>query len=228
MNQFYRFPHTPHIAWLGEGDSRKDKILSLQELSELLTGEVVVEEKIDGANIGFSLDENGSLQVQNRGAYLEQPYRGQFSRLNGWLGQFSYKLKIHLPDDIIVFGEWCAARHTLPYDHLPDYFLLFDLYDKKEKKFWSVCRRNEWAKKIGMHTVPSIERGRFSPDRLQDLLIHTRSAFRDGHVEGLVVRNDDLQWNQKRGKLVRADFVQAMDTHWSRKQLEWNALAAST
>ncbi|HRH77397.1 MAG TPA: RNA ligase family protein, partial [Cellvibrionaceae bacterium] len=85
MNNFFRFPHTPHIAWLGEGSPRDDKVLAPNEASSLLANDVVVEEKLDGTNIGFSLGLDGQLQVQNRGQYLVAPYTGQFSRLTNWL-----------------------------------------------------------------------------------------------------------------------------------------------
>jgi hypothetical protein len=52
---FYRFPHTPHLSWLGEGTPRDDKVLPPTEAKALLAGEVVVEEKRDGANPGLSL-----------------------------------------------------------------------------------------------------------------------------------------------------------------------------
>jgi len=226
MNTFFRFPHTPHIAWLGMGMPRGDKLLSLKEIEELLSGEVIIEEKIDGANIGFSLGEKGELQVQNRGAYLEQPYRGQFSRLNGWLGQCAYLMKPNLTENLIVFGEWCAARHSLQYSYLPDFFLLFDIYDKAEGKFWSVSRRNDWSQKVGIHTVPHIDTGHYSSDSLQNLLHTVKSAYREGRPEGIVIRKDDTLWNQARGKLVRSEFVQTIATHWSSRQIEWNGLDA--
>ncbi|MGV3590570.1 MAG: DNA ligase, partial [Gammaproteobacteria bacterium] len=28
MDEFFRFPHTPHIAWLGAGMPRDDKVLA--------------------------------------------------------------------------------------------------------------------------------------------------------------------------------------------------------
>lgn len=67
---FFRFPHVPHLAWLGKGQPRDDKVLSPDEAAALLSGEVVVEEKVDGANIGFSASEDGELRAQNRGSYL--------------------------------------------------------------------------------------------------------------------------------------------------------------
>ena len=61
MTDFFRFPHTPHIAWLATGAPRDDKVLSPDEAHELLAGEVVLEEKLDGANLGFSVSPDGVL-----------------------------------------------------------------------------------------------------------------------------------------------------------------------
>ena len=77
MTDFFRFPHTPHLAWLGEGSPRDDKVLSPDEVTALLASDVVVEEKLDGANLGLSLAPDGRLRVQNRGQYLAQPHAGQ-------------------------------------------------------------------------------------------------------------------------------------------------------
>jgi hypothetical protein len=52
---FFRFPHTPHLAWLGQGEPRDDKVLSADGSLNLLSADVVLEEKVDGANLGFSL-----------------------------------------------------------------------------------------------------------------------------------------------------------------------------
>jgi len=64
-SDFFRFPHTPHIAWLAQCTPRDDKVLSPQEATELLGADVVVEEKLDGANLGFSLSPEGELRAQN-------------------------------------------------------------------------------------------------------------------------------------------------------------------
>jgi hypothetical protein len=67
---YFRFPRTPHLAWLGPGEPRRDKVLSPLEAQVLLSHQVIVEEKVDGANLGFSIDEAGDLRAQNRGAFL--------------------------------------------------------------------------------------------------------------------------------------------------------------
>lgn len=66
MTAFYRFPHTPHLAWLGSGPVRDDKILTPQEARAFLTYPVTIEEKNDGATIGFSLSPEASLRIQQR------------------------------------------------------------------------------------------------------------------------------------------------------------------
>ena len=84
MTDFFRFPRTPHLAWLGPVTPRADKVLSPQEARDLLSRELIVEEKVDGANLGFSVDTSGALRAQNRGNYLDT-FVGQWKPLNRWL-----------------------------------------------------------------------------------------------------------------------------------------------
>ena len=154
MTGFFRFPHTPHLAWLGDGEPRDDKVLSLDEMRKILMGEVVVEEKLDGANLGFSVSADGRIQAQNRSHYIVPPYAGQFGRLRSWVPAHGEPLIEALGSNLIAFGEWCAARHSLTYQQLPDWWLLFDIYDRSEQRFWSTARRDIWASSLGVATVP--------------------------------------------------------------------------
>src|SRR5690606_27513023 len=43
MSQYFRYPQTPHIRWLADGIARHDKVLSEQEVADLLSGVVTVE-----------------------------------------------------------------------------------------------------------------------------------------------------------------------------------------
>jgi hypothetical protein len=52
---FVKFPHTPHLVWLAKTPCREDKVLSPAEARNFLEGDITVEEKVDGGNIGFSL-----------------------------------------------------------------------------------------------------------------------------------------------------------------------------
>lgn len=228
---FYRFPHTPHIAWLGAAQPRDDKVLSPSEAEDLLAGDVVLEEKLDGANLGFSLSADGELRVQNRGQYLAEPHGGQFARLPQWLAMHGSgvgdALLEHADRGLMLFGEWCAARHSLEYTRLPDWLLLFDVLEATTGRFWSSTRRDALAARLGLATTPRVALGRFKLAELAGKLDSWPSRFRDGPMEGIVVRRESAQWCERRAKLVRADFTQAIGEHWRSRRLEWNRLAAA-
>ncbi|MFZ2276643.1 MAG: RNA ligase family protein [Prosthecobacter sp.] len=224
MSNFFRFPHTPHLKWLGQGSPRDDKVLPPQEVTRFLSGDVIVEEKIDGANIGLSIGDDGKVRVQNRGQYLELPFHGQFSRLASWLSQHEIGLEAELDKNMILFGEWCAVRHSVGYSHLPDWFVAFDVYDRKEERFWSTSRRKALATRLGLASVPILFKGKTTLEKLQQLLMQGPSAFSQNSMEGLIIRKEDCDWLQNRAKLVRPDFTQAITEHWSRRQIDLNQI----
>jgi len=224
---FFRFPHTPHLVWLGEGAPRDDKVLSPAEADALLARAVVVEEKLDGANLGFSIASDGHLRAQNRGQYLQRPYAGQFARLPEWLARNEEHLVGALTPDLMVFGEWVAARHSLDYTGLPDWWLVFDVYDRRAQRFWSTQRRDAWAHAAGLPCVPCLFQGATTMASLRDMLVRERSRYRNGPMEGLVVRVDEAEWSMARAKIVRADFTQAITDHWRSRRLCWNRLGTA-
>ena len=223
MTEFYRFPHTPHLAWLASGTPRNDKILASEDVDELLSHPVVVEEKVDGANLGFSTDENGELRAQNRGTYLDlQAPQGQWKPLKRWLAPRARALAEALSPPCILFGEWCYAVHSVHYTHLPDWFLAFDVFDRQTGQFWSVERRNDLARRVNIEVVPELGRGHFDVPKLRQLL--GKSQLTDGPAEGLYVRRESQGQLLARAKLVRAEFVQAIEEHWSKRSLVENRL----
>ena len=170
---------------------------------------------------------DGQLRAQNRGQYLDShggALPGQFARLTPWLAQHEDRLFDALGPHLIAFGEWCAARHSLDYATLPDWWLLFDVYDRQQQRFWSTARRNAWARDNGLVVVPRLHLGHVSEDELRQAVASRTSQFRPGPLEGVVVRHEDADWLHARGKLVRADFTQAIDSHWRSRALEWNQL----
>ncbi len=111
---------------------------------------ITVEEKIDGANLGIFMDpDNGQLRCVNRGHVVCSESATQFRPLDKYLAEVGpsiYELfelvarslrlpssepesNGHLPvgHEVCLFGEWCVARHSVAYDQLPSYFVVFDL-----------------------------------------------------------------------------------------------------
>jgi len=223
---FFRFPHTPHIAWLGAGQPRDDKVLAPDEAQAVLSNEVVVEEKVDGANVGFSVDEDGNLQLQNRGTFLTQNgCHPQFKPIWRWLQPRGHALAEALFPDLMLFGEWCYGVHTVRYSRLPDWLLAFDIYDRGAGRFFSTARRDELFTQLGLAAVSRIGSGRFDLAGLRTLLGQSRVG--DLPAEGLYLRVDDGDWLAARAKLVRPEFVQSIGEHWSQRTLESNRLAST-
>jgi ATP-dependent RNA circularization protein (DNA/RNA ligase family) len=226
MSDFHRFPHTPHLAWLGEGEPRDDKVLSKEEVLALLSAPVRVEEKIDGANLGLSMGPDGGLRAQNRGQYLEAPCRGQFTRLAAWLAVHESALASALGRNLILFGEWCAARHSVEYERLPDWFVAFDIYDRESGRYWSAARRDEFCARLGLAVAPTLSEGRTSLSALREQVTTRRSRFGNSLIEGTVIRRENGGWLDSRAKLVAPGFTQAINEHWRHRAIVWNQLAA--
>lgn len=226
MSEFFRFPHTPHIAWLGEGEPRDDKVLSKSEAEGFFAHAVILEEKVDGANLGFSVGSDGEVRAQNRGQYLHRPFTGQFARLNEWLAIHEEALFEALGESLMLFGEWVAAVHSLEYPCLPDYFLVFDVYDRKTRRFWSTTRRNALVSQLGLRPIHQLGMGHYRLSSLKQMIATIPSDYREGVCEGIYFRHEDKDWLIARAKLVHPDFTQSIGEHWRSRSLRWNALVA--
>ena len=161
-DDFFKFPSTPHLATLEDVEVRDSKVLSEAERLDFLRHEVVVEEKVDGANLGLSFNSEANLSLQNRGTYLQVSGVGQWKKMEQWLNPKMDVLFESIADRFILFGEWCYARHSVYYNRLPDLFLGFDLYDKQAKNFFSTERRDKLFKEMGILGVPQIAKGQYS------------------------------------------------------------------
>lgn len=219
-DDFFKFPSTPHLATLAGVDIRDDKVMSESEREEFLQHELVVEEKIDGANLGISFDSDGNIRAQNRGAYLNLPGTGQWKKLGEWLTPRTDVLFENLSDSFILFGEWCYAQHSVFYDRLPDWFLGFDVYDKRFGRFLSSKRRDDLLTEMRVAQVPILARGHFAYPEVQKFL--STSKLSDQPAEGIYLRFDQDDWLAQRAKLVRPAFIQAVEQHWSRSAIRPN------
>jgi ATP-dependent RNA circularization protein (DNA/RNA ligase family) len=221
---FYKFPHTPHLLWLGEGKPRDDKVLSPAEIKGFLSGDIVAEEKMDGANLGLSVGPDGRLRAQSRGNYLNSTHaHAQWKPLWPWLARRENAMTKALKGGLMLFGEWCYALHTVPYVALPDWFLAFDVFEPGTGIFWSTTRRNSLLDGIGIFPVSTVTQGRLSLNQLPKLL--RKSAFGDAQMEGIYLRRETSQRLLTRAKVVGTAFKQQVEEHWTRRPLVQNRLA---
>ncbi|KAH8155225.1 uncharacterized protein LAJ45_00234 [Morchella importuna] len=221
-----KFVRTRHLLDLGSA-TRDDLVLDSSDLEGRFQKMVIVEEKVDGANIGFSLDATGKILVQNRSHYISSSDQAQFSKIDWWLEKYGPKLyRVLARDEVlkeryVLFGEWMAATHSIAYTKLPGFFLAFDLLDRLTGSFVGRDTLVGLLKNSGISIVPEIYRGILEGREMLLGFLERESLFAPGtKVEGVVVR-----WqNGERGKVVRENFV-AGSEHWSKNEYRKNRLA---
>lgn len=228
--ELVKFPRTTHLLNLGAvtGD---DLVAESLAPSPLRPGEVVViTEKIDGANLGFSLSCSYELLVQNRSHYINSQDHIQFKALDSWVSAHRESLYAVLgrdgsfPERYILYGEWMAATHSIQYTTLGDLFYAFDLFDRATNTFASRKVLEGTLANTGIRLTPLLYTKKAMPenDSLAQM-VQQGSQFYPGPIEGIYVKVEDDEVVRKRGKVVRKDFI-AGNEHWSKGIIRWNGV----
>ncbi len=182
MEQMFKYPRTRHLE--GSREQLGDEDLSVVAFEEIRDEYLVLEEKVDGANCGISFGSDGRMYLQSRGHFLNGGYgERQFDLFKQWARCMEEPLRQVLKDRYIMYGEWLYAKHTVFYDRLPHYFMEFDIFDKKEQRFFSTKKRNEVLKKAPfIQSVRVLDQGRYQS--LEEITRFVgRSLFISGNQE---------------------------------------------
>ena len=232
-DDFVKYPRTPHL--FGSKGTDDDKHLSEPESVEFIADEsLIVEEKIDGTNVGIHFTMDGKVVLQCRGHLITQGM--QYDLFKQWTAVKRSIIEERLEDRYILFGEWLYARHSVHYRQLPHYFFEFDIYDKEAAAFLDLETRLTLLDGTGVHTVPVLHRGAVGEEELRALV--GPSAFdaafdnpltgrTDDLMEGLYLRTEAGGVATGRAKLVRPEFVEKVkqSEHWQHQAMVPNRLA---
>ena len=80
---------------------------------------LIVEEKIDGTNVGIHFTSGGQMVLQCRGHLITEGMHPQYDLFKQWAAVKRPDLEDCLGSRFILFGEWVYARHSLHYRQLP-------------------------------------------------------------------------------------------------------------
>lgn len=142
MTELHKYVRTRHVR--GSRLQHGDGDLEAVPWEELRGKNLIIEEKLDGANCGISFSEKGELLLQSRGHYLRGgPREKHFALLKQWSSSRQEEFFCAIGDRYVVYGEWLFAKHTLFYDELPHYFMEFDVLDKATNSFLSTDERGK-------------------------------------------------------------------------------------
>eukprot|EP01098_Paradermamoeba_levis_P010887 TRINITY_DN4591_c0_g1_i4.p1 TRINITY_DN4591_c0_g1~~TRINITY_DN4591_c0_g1_i4.p1 ORF type:complete len:146 (+),score=27.65 TRINITY_DN4591_c0_g1_i4:201-638(+) len=76
-----KFPRTTHLLSDSDVTSRGDLLMTEKEVQAWTQSNVVVEEKVDGANIGISVTDKYEIRFQNRSHFVNSETQTQVSKL---------------------------------------------------------------------------------------------------------------------------------------------------
>lgn len=233
-DDFFKYPRTPHL--FGSSGTDDDKHMGEAEsLRFVADGSLIVEEKIDGTNVGIHFRADGAMSLQCRGHLITEGMHPQYDLFKQWAAAKLPALEDRLRDRFILFGEWAYARHSVHYRRLPHYFFEFDVYDKEAGAFLGLDRRAGLLEGSGIRTVPVLHRGAADRERLSALIGPSRFDARfedpttgqvDGRMEGLYLRTEAGGVVTGRAKFVRPEFVEKVkqSDHWQSRAVTPNLL----
>ncbi len=202
MEPRVKYPRTPHLPW-SEGTSSDDIVANL-----LRAENVVVTEKMDGENTTMYADGLHARSVDGR----HHPSRDWVKRLHAAI---AYKI----PKGYRICGENLFAEHSIRYEALPSYFLVFSVWAGDTCLSWNDTI--SLISEIGLLHVPVLYQGPYTEEPLRNLSIDEATC------EGYVVRNSQAfckdAFSENIAKWVRPHHVQT-DEHWMTKQVVPNGL----
>ena len=198
------------IERLGHEDN-KDIFLSGEDT-------LVIEEKVDGGNGSFWLEEDGiHFGSRNRDLTIENDTK-MFAGLQTQLKDHLFSLaidKVLVNPDYIYYFEW-MAKHTISYTSAP-FIIGFDIRLRHANNqegfgmFLGRDAREHEFNRLKIENVPLVWRG--TVKELKELNIRElipKSKYFDGFAEGIVIKNycrkHPTNNHQLYAKLVRDEF----------------------
>src|SRR5215510_8701019 len=234
-DDFIKYPRTPHL--FGSEGTDDDKHLGCEESEAFISDpSLIVEEKLDGTNVGIHFTTTGRMVLQCRGHEITEGMHPQYDLFKQWTSVKRPALEGALGSRFILYGEWLYAKHSVHYRKLPHYFFEFDIYDKDEEKFLDFDSRLRMLERAHIYTVPIVHRGSLTTAQLKWLIGPSAfdSAFDnpstrevDDLMEGLYCRIEARGYVTGRAKLVRPEFVEKVkqSEHWQHQKMIPNLLA---
>lgn len=212
--QYHKFPRISHCPW-SPGYSADD--LRSFNLDNFVGQEVVVTLKLDG--------ENGNICAD--GKYYARSIDSGNHPSRDWVKNLASKVASELPEGWRISGENMFARHSISYNNLPSYFMVFAIWNA-ENICLSWNATVEWCKLLGLEHVSVLYRGIWDEALIKRLWT---PVYHDGNeMEGYVIRlARDIPFEEYKTpgkavtKYVRSGHVITSD-HWMSQEIVPNKL----
>jgi hypothetical protein len=190
-------------------------------VKDLLTGPVIVEEKVDGSQISFGVNAEGELQMRSKGAVINTVApEGMFANAV----KAVQAIAKDLPQGWVFRGEYLSKpkHNVLAYDRIPQqHIIIFDINTGQETYIDPDAKRC-LAESLGFECVPVLYRGVVADLQHFRTLLETTSVLGGQKIEGVVIKpaNYDLYGRDKKvllGKFVSESFREVHAGTWTKE-----------
>lgn len=194
----FKYPRTCHFPF-SEGATDDDKILTS---TDHFKGQiVVVTEKMDGENTTIYSDHCHARSIDSK----HKPY-------HSWLLSYISSFQHQIPDDWRICGEYLYAKHSIGYDNLPSYLMVFSIWDETNTCL-SWDDTVELCADLGLEHVPVIYKGEYDEELIKKLAKETVEKGGEGIVVRLERGFNYNDFSKSIAKFVRKNHVQT-DSTW--------------
>lgn len=204
-----KYSRTYHLPF---SQSKTDDDKTLDSVTQFENKEVVVTLKYDGEGSSLYKDDLHARSLE----YKRHPSRNRLRVLHA-------NIKHLIPDGWRICGENLQAKHSIHYQNLPDFFLVFSIWDER-----NVCLSWDdtclYAGTFDLQTVPVLYRGIWNEELIKNL---HKPIHNGDECEGFVVRlAGEFHYKNFRnctGKFVRGSHV-TTSNHWAYETMVENKI----
>lgn len=191
--------------------------LGHKAVEQILSGPVIVEEKVDGSQFSMSRDENGELSCRSKGkALIVTNPEKMFARAvetaaslplaNGWVYRCEY---LQSP-----------KHNTLAYSRTPERNLVLLDVEIGEQDYLNRAAKEAEAARLGLECVPLVFDGALTSMEQIGAMLDRESFLGGCKIEGVVVKNYTVFTPEKKvavAKFVAPDFAEKNAINWKRE-----------
>ena len=210
-----KYPRIQHIK--SSHPTSDDLIIK----ANIFPSEWIVTEKIDGTQISFEIVDGNLLIKKRKRDLMKGNIDAQFHPLSKWIYSKFEGIKKVIKEDYRVFGEWLFHKHTIPYNILPDWFVAFDIMDKKSGKFINFYDMCKMVKEMDLQHVPILFDGEIKREEEIPNFIK-QSQFSDEEMEGVVLHSLDGKFRYKYVTGIFREMMGVDTTKWKYRERTLN------
>ena len=207
--EIMKYPRTPH--WPGSPASTGDSRRVHQNPSRFVGQDIVITEKLDGAN---TLLHRGKVYGRSVSTPRSHPWQAMVRKWHAW--------KLVSEPELLLWGEDIYATHSIAYGPVLPERTFYAFAAMTNHRFLPFDHLVDITERLDIPTVPVLFRGVFHVGQhLADFInsCHKQSSALGGDREGVVVRIADGysydEFSLSVCKSVRHNHVQT-DSHWTR------------